>query len=331
MKQTQSGMILLMVLLIFAVVAILASTMISQLSVDAERSSGMAAYQQGRAFALGAEDAVKQGLYLDWEANSAIDHLGEEWAIDRAFPLEPGYVSIHISDLQGRFNLNSMVPGATADIGAARFRNLLNLLGLDLEIANYWRAWLNPESQADDVYYTHTPPYRAAYQSCRHTSELMLLPDVTLEVYKRLEPFIACLPPQTPLNVNTAPEIIIAALDSRLTPDLAQQITIERGTDGFEDVQSFMTLGPITPFTRIEEGEKEAQTDTGEPWVDTDFAVSSQFFEVFIRVDLAGRVATMESAIFRATTDGAMTTMYRDYSRREARSGDILPTNTLNE
>ena len=48
MKQTQSGMILLMVLLIFAVVAILASTMISQLSVDAERSSGMAAYQQGR-------------------------------------------------------------------------------------------------------------------------------------------------------------------------------------------------------------------------------------------------------------------------------------------
>ena len=327
----QKGMILLMVLLIFAVVAILATSMINQLSVDVERSAGMAAYQQGRAFTLGAEDAVKAGLYLDWENNAALDHLAEEWAVDRAFPLEPGYVSIHISDLQGRFNLNTLVPGPTADFGEARFRNLLNLLGLDLQIATDWRNWLNPESQADDVYYSHEPPYRAAYQSCRHTSELMLLPEVTLEAYKRLEPFVACLPPATPLNVNTAPDYVVAALDSRLTPELAGQITIERGGTGFEDVSSFLTLGPVVPFTEVDEKEKKAATDTGEPWVDTDFSVNTQFFEVFVRVDLEGRIATMESVIYRSSEDGSMHTLYRDYSRRVARSSDILPINNVNE
>lgn len=323
--KSQKGIVLLMVLLIFAVVAILAAAMINELSLDVERSSGMAAYQQGRAFAIGAEDAVKEGLYLDWEANSALDHLAEEWAIDRAFPLEPGYVSIHISDLQGRFNLNNLAPGAAAELGEARFRNLLNLLGLDLQIATYWRAWLNPESQADDLYYSHEPPYRAAYQPCSHISELMLIPEVTLEAYRRLEPFIACLPAGTPLNVNTAPDYVMAALDSRMSPELAQQLTLQRGSGGFEDVASFMSLGPVEPFTRIEEGEKKAATDTGEPWVDTDFSVHSEFFEVFVRVDLNGRVATMESVIFRSSADGAMSTLYRDYSRREARSSDILP------
>jgi general secretion pathway protein K len=317
----QKGMVLLMVLLIFSVAVVLATSMIERQSIDIERSATLHIQQQARAFAYGAESAVRQGLYMDWEADKEKDHAGEEWAVDRTFPLDPGVINIQISDLQGRFNLNSLQPGSAAPTQEARFRNLLNLLGLNTEFASRWKAWLDKDSQADDEYYTHEPSYRAAYAACRHTSELMLITDLDLESYQKLEPYITCLPASAQLNVNTASAMVLASLDSEFSLADAQQVVAARGEEGFASVDDFWNLSQVEKFTReVSGGDPDDENAPASAWAKTDFSVATEYFGMFARIDIDERIATVEAGIMRARDTGMMTTYYRDFSRREARS-----------
>jgi general secretion pathway protein K len=318
--KNQRGMVLLMVLLIFSVVAILATTMIERQAVDLGRASTLFAQQQARLFALGAESAAKAGLYLDWEANKEIDHAAEEWTTERTFPLDPGVISLRIQDAQGRFNLNGLTPGGAVAIQESRFRNLLNLLGLDVGIAASWRQWLDKESNVDNTYLSLSPAYRPAYTPCRHTSELMLIENVDLDAYAKIEPYITCLPASAQLNVNTATNFVLAALDNNLTLADADAIIASRGADGFSSVQDFIGTSQINRVMqeagKTEEG--EANNSTG-AMVASDFGVTTEYFELFARIDLNGRIGTVEALIHRAIADGSMTTMYRDFSRRAPR------------
>lgn len=319
--KNQRGMVLLMVLLIFSVVAILATTMIERQSVDLGRASTLFAQQQARLFAIGAESAAKAGLYLDWEANKAIDHAAEEWTTERTFPLDPGVISLRIQDAQGRFNLNSLYPGGNTAIQETRFRNLLNLIGLDVAIASEWRKWLDENSNVDNTYLSMTPAYRPAYATCRHTSELMLIEGVDLDAYAKIEPYITCLPTSAQLNVNTASNFVIASLDSNLTLADADAIIASRGTQGFQEVKDFIGTTQITNVMNQAEKAndgKQAPVTTA-TMLAADFSVTTEYFELFAHIDLNGRIGTVEALIHRAIGDGSMTTMYRDFSRRAPR------------
>lgn len=320
----QQGLALLTVLLIFAIVSVLAIGMIERQANDMQRSATLLSMQQARAFVIGAEQAVKTGLYLDWDNNKSIDHANEEWATDRSFPLSPGKAFIRIRDAQGRFNLNTLSKAsANRTRQQQRFTNLLNLLGLDPDISPRLLRWMDEESQEDSRYQGMEPPYRAAYQGCRHTSELLLIEGVDAEAYYRLEPFIACLPLTAVLNVNTAPALVLAALDSQLTPADGEAMVSARGEKGFSSLDDFWALPQAAPYTGAEAGKNKDK----ERWEQSDFGVKSDYFEAFIRVDLAERIASSEVLIRRDPADGSMTTLYRDYSRREARPDPVSNNN----
>src|SRR5690606_36652785 len=264
---------------------------------------------------LAAEDAVKTGLFLSWQQNKETVHNKEDWAQERRFPLSPGMAYIRIRDAQGRFNLNTLSPqAANHDRQQQRFTNLLNLLGIDPIISSNLSNWMNKTSQVDDFYQRKELPYRAAYQNCKHTSELLLVDGMDLEVYAQLEPYIACLPITASLNVNTASPMVLAALDASLTLSQGEAMAGARGDKGFATMDEFWGLAEIQPFVTIDAENKETQ-----PWVQTDFSVNSEYFEAFIRVDLAERIASSEVLIKREAGSGVLTTLYRDYSRREAR------------
>ena len=55
------------------------------------------------------------------------------------------------------------------------------------------------------------------------------------------------------------------------------------------------------------------------PLVETDFSVTTEYFEMFARIDLNGRIGTVEALIRRNIADGKMDTIRRDFSRRAAR------------
>ena len=318
----QNGLVLLMVLLIFSIVSLMATSMLQRQSIDLQRSGTHFLLQQTRAYAFAAEEAVRTGLYLDWQLNNNLDHLSEEWNNQRVFPLEPGTVSIAIKDAQGKFNLNGLAPEfANNNIQRKRFELLLNRLGLETRIAKDWSDWLNKESQIENDYLIAEIPYRAAYLPCAHSSELLLINEIDGDTYRKLEPFVTCLPAATPLNINTANADVLAALDQDMSDDMVSAIINARGTEGFTSVDDFFALAELKPLTT----EDTENDDNSKVLLDkADFAVATEYFEVFARIDLEGRVATTELLLNRNKNDGVFTTIYRDYSRREARADPSL-------
>lgn len=337
MNNKQSGLALITVLMIFAIASVLAIAMVERQAMDMQRSATMFAVQQARAFAIGAEDAVKTGLFLSWQADKEHDHLFEEWAKERRFPLQPGTVYIRIMDAQGRFNLNTLQPQANNKLRQQqRFINLLNLLGIDPQLAQAISNWMNPESQADDLYQSKELPYRAAYQGCKHTSEILAVDGMTMEIYSRLEPFVACLPITAALNVNTASPVLLASLDASLTLAQGETIANARGEKGFATMDEFMQLPDIEPLTKVAENLDDAahndkrsnqQNSSSVRLVASDFSLRSDYFEAFVRVDLNERIASNEVLIHRDAATGELITVYRDFSRREARQVPKLDSN----
>jgi general secretion pathway protein K len=339
-RQSQSGLALLMVLMIFALVSVLATAMIEQQSMDIQRTTSRLATQQARAFAWGVESVVRSGMYLDWDDNPDIDHYLEQWAIDRTFPMDEGSVFVHIVDAQGLFNLNWLAPAASNHkVWQQRFERLLKNLGLDTTLASTLANWFNKDSQADDLYSRMEVPYRAAYRTCTHISELLLLDGMDEDSYLKLEPYITCLPVTTQLNVNTAVDQVLAALGDNFGLDGATAVITERGEDGIASVADFWLIAEVAPFTTgksggsststsdstnstSDEASRKSDNDTATSrWDQNDFTVKSEYFDIFTRVDIGTEgdwMATSQFLLKRNNSDGAMTILNRDYSRREA-------------
>lgn len=340
----QRGLALITVLLVFAIVTLLATAMIKRQQVDVQRSANNFILQQARAYSFASERLVRSGLYADWDSDKEKDHAKEEWSKPRTFPMGDAKFHITIEDAQGRFNLNSLHPtSANKSLQLQRFRNLLNKLGLDVLLANSVSRWMDKDSQADDTYEAMEPAYRAAYQGCKHVSELLLIEELHDDSYRKLLPYVACLPITATLNVNTADALILATLDSNLTFADGEALVNARGKDGFASIDDFWNQDVLKPYTDPDNNQNQpagGNNGNAKPkWEKGDFSINTQYFEIFSRVDLGERMATSEALIKRDNSDGRMTTIYRDYSRREAKpkpqnpnatnsaNGQLLPIN----
>lgn len=353
-KKNQDGLALISVLLIFSIVAVLATAIINRQSLDIQRSANLQALQQARAYTSGIEYAVRSGLQLDFDNNPEIDHLSEEWAIPRVYPLQPGTAEIQIFDAQGRFNLNWMHKTAsnqTAQI--QRFRNLLAELGLDESIAARAAQFIDEESMVDNDYLVLDQPYRASYNLFKHPSELMLVDGVDAETYQKLAPYLSTLPISSTLNVNTASYVVLAALSKNWSTAEVNAVISSRSTSGFESLDAFWELSEVKEFqgaasanesgseNNPEENSDDSNNgaiatayqgfnnndDTKEIWQRSDFSINTEYFEVFSKVMLADRIATVEMLLYRNAETGKIRTYYRDYSRTEAK----VPSEVVND
>ncbi|MDP2608545.1 MULTISPECIES: type II secretion system minor pseudopilin GspK [unclassified Oceanobacter] len=326
MRRQQSGLALLIVLLIFAVVSVLATVLIERQAKDIQRTTAQLARQQAQAFLHGIDSVVRSGLYMDWDNDPDIDHGLEEWAIDRTFPMDEGQVFIRMVDAQGKFNLNWLAPAASnQSVWQQRLYNLLNDLGLDVTIAERLADWMDAESQVENDYMSLEPPYRPAYQICKHTSDLMLLEGVDTDTYYALEPYVTCLPVTTQLNINTASELVMSALDANFSITDAQAVVSARGDSGLASVSDFLDLDEVKGFVSGSSNSNDSK------WTESDFTVKSEYFEVFGRVDIGTSgdwFGTSEFLLKRDADSGNFRTLYRDYSRREARRLPELPNTT---
>lgn len=329
-QQHQTGLALISVLLIFAIVSVLATAMIERQSLDIQRSGNLQALQQARAYSSGIEYAVRSGLRLDYDQNAEVDHPLEEWAKPHTYPLQPGSAEIQIMDAQSRFNLNSLHKTATnRPAQIQRFKNLLNELGIDPTIADSTQKFMDEDSMVDNDYLAEEVPYRASYALFKHPSELLLIKDIDAKIYRKLIPYVTALPVAATINVNTASNKVLAALSPSWSLSDADAVISNRGDKGFAKVDDFWGLTEVQPFTGTTNNSNNTadNQNTKEVWDKADFSVNSQYFEVFAKVTLAERIATIEMLIYRDAQSGEMRTHYRDYSRTEAR----LPvTNTSN-
>lgn len=104
----QSGVALIIVLLVVALVSIIATEMGSRLQLQVKRANNIKDANQAYWYALGAEQFARKSLKLLTKNNSNQINLEREWDKEFNYPLEGGNIQAQLSDMQACFNLNSL-------------------------------------------------------------------------------------------------------------------------------------------------------------------------------------------------------------------------------
>jgi general secretion pathway protein K len=97
------------------------------------------------------------------------------------------------------------------------------------------------------------PQYRASNGMITTPSEIMAMAGFDAEIYSRLAPYVTALPMGTTLNVNTAPQVILASLSEDIDLGAAELLITERGDANFPSVRdSFQGLVSEDMLPRID-------------------------------------------------------------------------------
>ena len=170
-----------------------------------------------------------------------------------------------VSEAPGPFHLRWRLiraDGASVEDVAA-FRRLLGLVGVGdadaIALSSALLDWLDADDLprlpggAESAWYgSQDPPRRAANARLAAVAELKQIRGFTPDLVARLTPFVAALPPDTTVNVNTAPAEVIAAVVPGLGLDGARQVVAQRARAWFKDVADFtarLPAGNASPDT----------------------------------------------------------------------------------
>jgi len=303
--KSQQGVALLTVLLVTALMTVLVLSMSWSRQLEIRRTANLAESDQAQLLALGLEEWGGKVLRRDRGDNDR-DHFGEIWA--QGLPpttVEQGMVAGRIIDLQGRLNLNNLVAGdaATSVLAERRLGRLLEMCGGTSETVAAIGDWLDkdgemrPNGAEDRVYLVRQPPYRTGNRPMASPSELLLVAGITPEIYACLAEAVTALPGTTPLNVNTASPLALAALSDRLTQARAAQLVKERPSGGYKDLAEFLAAPPLAGTGLTGEG----------------LALASGHFMVEGQVLFGHAETTLHSILHRSDT-GSITVIARNFN-----------------
>lgn len=245
-RSAQSGVALVMALLVVAIAALLAYNMSSQALLDVSRGTTLARSEESRQLALGMEDWAMAILHQQFLSEEKYDSRLQPWAAPLPpLPVQGGVVTGQIDDLNGRFNLNSLLkPGDGGRDPAAmeRFSRLLAVLEMPPSIADAVADWIDPDTNvqgagAEDLAYLRLdPPYRTANRPMAHPAELRWVNGVTPEIYEQLREHVAAIPSGSFINLNTATVPLWRSLDPALSDELAERLS-NRGRANYTSPQ----------------------------------------------------------------------------------------------
>lgn len=218
----QRGVALITAIVLVAIATVLAVHIGTRAALDLRRTTGLVALDQGWHVALGAEAWAAEVLSEDYDRNPDVDDLTEAWAQPLPpLPVDGGEMRGALEDMQGRFNLNSLVDAdhAVDEDSVGRFERLLLFVGAQTRWARLMADWIDddtmpgiPDGAEDSTYLGQNPPYRTANGLVTTTTEMMALPGMTREEFERIRPYVAALPVGTPVNLCTAKAPVLAAL-----------------------------------------------------------------------------------------------------------------------
>jgi general secretion pathway protein K len=179
---------------------------------------------------------------------------------------------------------------------------LLLRLEIDPLFADRLVDWLDENQQPtgdsgaeDNQYLLLQPAYRTADRALQDVAELRLLLDFSERDYRRLLPYVSALPADTPLNVNTASALLLSILADTLTPELAQQLVLARGENGYTNLSAFLAQPALA----------------GLAVQGIDLAVDSKFFQARSEVLLGERRRVLVSVLKRES-NGQVLVLQRD-------------------
>jgi general secretion pathway protein K len=306
--------------LIAALAAMLAASVSFKGYLDQRRTGNAVAMDQGFEVALGGEAWAADALRRDKQQSAKTDDFTEEWATPiPPIPLDDGNGNSYgdfegqLEDMQGRFNLNSLVvlEGGqlkTDPLAVARFERLLELLELEPKWAKIVADWIDsdiqpefPDGAEDPTYTGLTPPYRTANMPLTRASELLSLANFGLDRYRKLEPFVTALPIGTPINLCTAsPELLDALVAGRRQFTMARENTTEtRKQRCFPTRQDFESALSNEEKQELVQGKVIDQT--------------SSYFRATIWVTIGTTQYTLYSLLYRSGNNGLVRPILRSH------------------
>jgi len=297
-RNRERGVALITAVLVVAIAAVIATSMMSRQNFDTQRTANIIHRDQAIDYALGAEYWAGAELSRDAKQNS-YDHLNENWAYDLPpLPIDGGYVNGKLQDLQGRFNLNSVLDPLQAE----RFLRLCQAINVEPDFIPALQDWIDSDTEvrqngAEDESYTRMdPPYRAANRFLADTSELLLVRGVSVQDYHNLLQYISALPGDPAINVNTAPPLLLQSLTHDVT---------------LPDVERIVGLRAAAPYQNIDAFVAD-EAFAGREISEDHLAVNSQYFLLTADVMLGDATLTMQSVLYR-TAEGKITVVNRRF------------------
>jgi general secretion pathway protein K len=247
-REYESGVALLTVLLVTALMTVLVLAMTWDRQLELRRTANLVESDQALLLTLGLEEWA--GKILLGDTSLTTDNLEENWALGLPpTPVEKGMVSGNIHDLQGRFNLNNLLDQDQAGQQRAeqQLGRLLEICGGDPLTVAAVADWLDDDTNTrsngaeDREYLIREPPYRTGNRPMASPTELLLVSGISAAIYDCLAASITTLPGVTELNVNTASPLAIAALSPQLPLETAEQVVSNRPDSGYAKLDDFLT------------------------------------------------------------------------------------------
>ena len=265
--------------------------------------------ETGRARAAAVQEAVQLELYLDAYENLAlklldddlptVDDLSEAWAReDHELALDRGRIAGRIEDLNSRFNVNWLA-NPEAERARAAFDRLALTLGLQPKTTEIIVAAITgtEEPDRDDRRrYVEIPPRGPVV-----LVEQLAIPPSELAI---LRPYLAALPADSRLNVNTASEAVLSSL---LLPDgnpsALTAVLARREQDPYESVSEFNEA----VMARLGD-------DFEEQLAGLRLSVNSDWFVATAVAELGGYLATRRAIVRRNPLPAGAMVAYREDS-----------------
>lgn len=302
LPRRERGAAILTALIIVTVVATLASAMVWQqwraVQVEtAERARAQAAWVLN-----GALDWARLILREDGRTQNSMDHLGEPWAVplaearlstflaadrENTDDSVEAFLSGQIEDAQSRYNVRNVVNSeGKRDLKEVdTLKQLFEMVQANPELADRLAAAIQlalATSPADLKDGGENVPLMP-----QQTSQLRWL-GMPPDVLEKLKPYITVLPEPTPINVNTAPREVIAAVLG-VDLGLADRLVQMRSQNPFPGLQQITEQLPSS----MQQGGNESRV--------TDARINTQtrYFEVRGRLRLEHRVLEERSLVRR--------------------------------
>lgn len=295
----QKGVALISALLVVALATTVAVKLAADLQLEMRRTANLVTRDQAWEYLLGGEQFV---TYLIDQAIKQ-NRLNELLEQESTLPVDGGFISGKVSDLQGKFNLNNLLAAddnQTSDQGYEQLSQLLVSIGIEPGLADAIRDWVDADhdpfsgNSAEDNYYLGLEvPYRSANRALESLSELALIRGYAeIDEKKRPELLneIATLPPGSKINVNSASEHVLTAIG--FDKDSITTILARRETDGAGPYENINDLKQLKQF-------EEEELDTG------NLSVTTEYFLLKAKAQI-GRARLQLYSIIHRDEKGAM-------------------------
>jgi len=240
------GNALVLALLIVAVTSIIAYALIETSSFAVRRTqlitnkgACVEAVHAAESYAMKILD--QQGQQDKFGTYTSLD---QDWALPFEMILDKDIkLTGQINDLQEKFNVNLLAREGKESVHSPglSFSRLLFSLGLGngQALQDAVAHWVGSQSSHQDAYYLERdPPYRAAHVPLVSISELNLIQGFDLEITAILRPYVAALPDNARMNLNTmVPKVLASVLDTQ--EDLLASLMEDRKINPFTTVSEF--------------------------------------------------------------------------------------------